>query len=239
MLRASLRKCKRLRVLNLGRCKQVDLNSFTALFEEIKPEQEKDGGREEALTGLKELVLRDCDSVCDNCLACLGVHLTSLESLDLSNCISVTSGGLRAISERLHHLKHLKLQQVNNISLGIGYIASGCIGLKSLDISFCDWVDDVTVEAISQSLLNETLENLDISRTRISDEGINTLSRTLYCLKHLWIKSCHSLTDKSLLHISKNLTNLVNIDIFGCAFSDVAVNAIRDSRPSLIVQDWW
>ena len=221
--KTSMKKCKRMKMLNLGGCKLISMRSFQGLFEE------------EGVNQIKDLNLSDCDRVCDSCLQYICTHLKCLEVLNLSYCISLTDETLLYISQELTNLKILSLQSVDKpvSSDGLRRIANSCVALKSLDIAFCDWVDDECLEKIAQGRLSDSLEELNISCARITDHGIWVISHSLQRLKHLKIGQCYNLTDKSLALIGNHLLSLVTIDIYGCGFSCRAVNSIWDTLPDL------
>ncbi len=237
-VKSSLRRCMNLKVLNLQGCKLLNFQSFAGLFTSNEEEEEEREGEGPGPTNLNELSLRDCDYVNDCCLQYLCSHLTFLESLDISFCISVTDQSLGAIAKSLHQLQHLYLQAVDHISSnGMKLVVAKCTKIKTLDLSFCDWMDNECLDVISKSPLCETLEQLDLSCANITDEGILVLSRSLRRLKHLKIGQCNGLTNDSLLYISSCLSTLVTIDIYGCGFACRAINSIWDTLPDLLVVD--
>lgn len=234
LVKRSLRKCTRLKALNLQGCKQVGARTLADLFATEEGEGETNQGEGEWPISLRELSLKDCDSVCDTCLQHLCPYLTSLETLDLSFCISVSDRSLMAVADNLHLLQHLYLRAVDHICCdGIRHVASKCTKLKSLDLGFCEKIFDDCLEVISESPLTNSLEVLDVSCAKITDEGILALSQSLQRLKHLKIGQCDSLTDASLLHISGFLSKLVTIDVYGCGFSCRAISSIWDTLPDL------
>ena len=221
----SLNRCSKLRTLSLVGCKQVNVYSFRGLCD-------RDVG--EGIAQLQHLNLRDCDHICDTCLQYIGNHLKALESLDISFCISITDQGLAAVAKGLQNLKVLKLQAVDNVtSSGLRRVANRCTRLKHLDVGFCDWVNDDCLEKVSSGKILDTLECLNLSCARITDEGVRVVAESFHQLKHLNLGQCHTLTDCSLCLIRNNLVHLVSIDIYGCHFSERTINSLWDTLSNL------
>lgn len=219
----ALKRCTALRSLNLSGCKHLFYMHIVGLFDE------------DGIKSLEELNLRDCDHICDLCLKYIGHSLAnSLRSIDLSFCISVTDFGLEEIASRLLRLEVLKLQSVDNITAhGMEYVASKCARLKVLDIGFCDWVKDDCLELIARGKVAESLVELSIKCTRVTDRGIHAVSNSLHRLHCLVIGQCTLLTDQSVEHIKANLVGLVSLDLYGCCFSPAAVSSLQDALPNL------
>ncbi len=239
-VRECFRNCAKLRVLTVQGCKWLNAKSFVTLFPPTGTGAEKgdgmDGGQEGGEpSDLRELSLRDCNSISDDCLQCLCPRLTRLESLDLSFCISVSDLSLMAVANSLHQLQHLYLQAVDHVSShGIKLVAVRCTKLKTLDLGFCEWMSNGCLDALSNSPLSDSLEHLDVSCANITDEGILGLCQSLHRLKHLKIGQCGRLTNSSLLHISTHLNRLVTVDVYGCGFSSSAINSMQDILPDLV-----
>ena len=222
--KTALRGCSELHSLSLAGCKQLSLQSFGGVF------------CKDSFSNLKHLDLRDCLRICDGCLRHISNYLHSLESLNLSFCISITDEGLVAIAKGLPRLRTLKLRSIDTISsCSIAQIASRCTSLCHLDIGFCEWVDDDCLEELASGLIVDSLEELDLSCARVTDQGILKISEAMYQLKHLKIGQCLRLTDQSLAYVGQSLRNLVTIDFYGCRFSGRAINRIWDTLPNLLL----
>ena len=223
-LKRALKQCSTLNTLNLSGCKQLFYPNLLGLF------------GEDGVQTLEELNLRDCDHICNLCLKYISSSLaSSLKSLDLSFCISMTDQGLEAVASGLSCLEVLKLQSVDNItSRGIEHVASKCSRLKLLDIGFCDWVRDECLEQISRGKVANSLQELNIKCTHVSDEGIRAISESLHQLRCLVIGQCTLLTDKSVEHVKTNLLELMSIDCYGCCFSRDAIISLQKALPNLL-----
>ena len=228
--------CKNLEFLNIAGCKQMGVEDLAGVLN--------------AMSNLRELNLEDCDHIHDECLQCIAsAGLLELRTLNFSFCVSIFDPGLQAIAGSLPNLTKLQLRSVDNVtSHGISAILHKCSKLKTLDLAHCDWLTDNTIDDIvlgrmgqrpglrvqkySEGSLN-SLEELDLSCAKISDDGVRLISEHMPGLKHLKIGQCLMLTDASLRHIGSNLLNLVTIDAYGCKFSAAAINGIWDNLPHL------
>ena len=232
--------CKNLEYLSIAGCKQMGVEDLTGVLDVMK--------------NLRELDLEDCDHIHDECLQCIATAgLVRLKTLNLSFCVSIFDPGLQAIAGALPNLTKLRLRSVDNVtSHGISAVLLGCSNLKILDLAHCDWLTDSSIEDIArrrrahhhsgsrvqssrrcgEGALN-TLEELDLSCAKISDDGVRLISENMPGLKHLKIGQCLMLTDASLRHIGSNLLNLVTIDAYGCKFSADTINGIWDNLPHL------
>ena len=233
--------CKNLEYLSIAGCKQMGVEDLSGVLD--------------GMTNLREIDLEDCDHIHDECLQCIATAgLVQLRKLNLSFCVSIFDPGLQAIAGALPNLTKLQLRSVDNVtSNGIAAVLLGCPSLKTLDLAHCDWLTDNSIEDIAlrrvahhhhlgsrvqssrrygEGALN-TLEELDLSCAKISDDGVRLISEHMTGLKHLKIGQCLMLTDASLTHIGSNLVNLVTIDAYGCKFSAVAINNIWDNLPHL------
>ena len=231
--------CKNLERLSIAGCKQMGVEDLTGVLNSMR--------------NLRELDLEDCDHIHDECLLCMSTsNLSQLRVLNLSFCVSIFDQGLEAISGSLPCLEKLMLRSVDNItSLGVSAVVQKCSRLKSLDLAHCDWLSDNSIEDIVMGRTNRpaarssatlrrdeesalsTLEELDLSCAKISDDGIRLISENMPSLRQLKIGQCLRLTDVSLTHIGTNLMNMVTLDAYGCKFTVPAINRIWDTLPHL------
>lgn len=220
----ALKRCAALGSLDLSGCKQLFYTAILGLFDE------------DGVNSLEELRLRDCDHICDLCLKYIGRSLAnSLRSIDLSFCISVTDFGLEEIASRLLRLEVLKLQSVDNITpRGMEFVAARCARLRVLDVGFCDWVKDDCLELLARGRVADSLEELSLKCTRVTDRGIGAIADSLHRLQCLVIGQCTRLTDRSAEVIGANLAGLVTIDLYGCCFSPEAIGSLREALPNLV-----
>ena len=215
--------CEKLEHLSIAGCKSLSSCDLTSFFKTTGAKH------------LKSLDMQDCDHMCDCSIEVISnMKLEHLEYLNLNFCVSITDKGLQAIADGLPSLKTLLLQSVDNItSQGISQIVRKCSKLTSLDLSHCCWVDNQTMERLSQARTPSCLAELDISCANITDKGVKTIAENLHRLKHLRVGQCLKLSDVSLMYIGYHMTSLESIDIYGCGFSCRAINSIWDTLPAL------
>ena len=237
--------CNNLEYLSVAGCKQLGAEDLAGVLDGV--------------TNLRELDLEDCDHIHDECFQCVRTAgLLQLRTLNLSFCVSISDQGLLAIAKSLPNLTKLRVRSVDNVtSCGISAILQGCPRLKTLDLALCDWLKDDSIEDIVRKVVGNhhhpsvsesrvknpkrfcgdgalnSLEELDLSCAKISDNGMKLISEHMPRLKHLKIGQCLELTDTSLQHIGANLLNLTTIDAYGCNFSVAAIDVIRCNLPHL------
>lgn len=163
---------------------------------------------------LTNLCLQDCQKITDNALRHISKGLLNLERLNLSFCGGITETGLSYIA-CLRNLRELNLRSCEGVSdEGIAHLSVGGLNLAFLDISFCDKISDDALNHISNGLHH--LQNLGLSKSRITDEGLCRISKHLRELRVLHIGQCTQITDKALESISCDLTSITSIDLYGC-----------------------
>lgn len=163
---------------------------------------------------LTTLCLQDCQKITDNALRNIAKGMVHLKSLNLSFCCGITESGLAHLAT-LRSLQELDLRSCEGIGdEGISHLAVGGLNLTSLDVSFCDRIGDSALNHISNGLNH--VQNLGLNSCHITDEGLCKIARSLHELRVLNIGQCIQITDQSLASISEHLTNITNIDLYGC-----------------------
>ena len=216
--------------LNLRSCWQVTDNGISALA---------GAGTSSHALPLHTLVLQDCQKLSDESLRYISEGLRSLQYLNLSFCASITDSGMKCLA-RMATLKELNLRFCDNISdIGVSYLSEGSIGLHTLDVSFCDRVTDGAMAHIASGLFN--LKSLALASSRIQDEGMSKISKTLLDLERLNVGQCARITDRSLVSVGESMMKLKSIDVYGCAkITSAGVQSIRDILPNTDINtDLW
>lgn len=163
---------------------------------------------------LERLGLQDCQRLSDEALRHAAAGFPALVALNLSFCVSITDSGLKHVA-RMGSLRDLNLRACDNITdAGLAHLAEGGSSISSLDVSFCDKIGDRALTHVSQGLFR--LRSLSMSACRISDEGLDRVSRALPELEALHIGQCQRVSDRGLAHVAAGLTRLRSIDLYGC-----------------------
>jgi len=111
--------------------------------------------------------------VCEYCsnLKTLGIlHLTS------SNVTGFQLLPLFRDEERANRLKHLRLTIDHASQALLGFMASNCSNLRTLDVAYCQTMDDTLLTQIAINC-GGSLKTLDVSYCRqITDDGIRSVA---------------------------------------------------------------
>lgn len=165
---------------------------------------------------LTHLGLEDCTLVSDAGLESISLGLVQLSSLDLSMCLSVTDSGLQHVGE-MASLKKLSLVSCEELTgLSIQHLAVGRFSLCSLDLSYCNHIDDDAISNISRGSGLVTLTTLNITACPITDVGVSLLAQKLTDLRTLNISECDLVTKDGIAVVASHLHNLRVIHMRYC-----------------------
>lgn len=116
---------------------------------------------------------------------------------------------------RLSGLKSLNLSSCNRITdVSLKY-AFEFIELRELKLSKCQQVTSIGIDSVTHKC--PSLEIIDLSECHnINDKAIDILTKNLKRLTHLHIERCSQLTDHSLDSIAINCKCIKYLDIRGC-----------------------
>lgn len=165
---------------------------------------------------LTHLGLEDCALVSDAGLESISLGLLQLSSLDLSMCLSVTDAGLQHVG-RMKSLKKLSLISCEDLTgLSIHHLAVGTFSLSSLDIAYCNHIDDDAISNISRGSGLVTLSALNITACPITDVGLSLLAQKLTDLRLLNISECDLVTKDGIAVVASHLRSLRAIHMRYC-----------------------
>lgn len=168
----------------------------------------------DCLSTLELLDLHDCQTLTDDSLRSISCGLKNLKILNLSFCVGISDMGLKYLSS-LSQLKEINLRSCNSISdVGLRYLSESDMQLENLDISFCEKIGDIGMDHISQGL--QSLHDLSLNSCSITDRGLIKLSQNLTQLKTLKIGQCNKITDEGIFAVADNCRKLESIDLYGC-----------------------
>ena len=193
---------------------QMDIDSDQELAIALDMEQPK-VDLNSALVNLEELVLQDCQKLNDDVLRYVPLGLSQLKSINLSFCVGITEFGLKNLANH-PSLESINLCHCNNVGdVGLRYLSEANLSrLVSLDVSFCDKVNDQALCYIAQGL--KELQALSLNSCSITDNGLVKIGQNLVKLSTLNVGQCNQITDKSLAVVIENCVNLQAIDLYGC-----------------------
>lgn len=200
------------------------------------------------LTGLREVDFSEVKNLSDDVFTSLSKLTASLIELNL-NHTNTEDGHLILIAKNVKGLKKLKLDCCGYLTQrSVTVCVKNFINLKELTLKGLHFVNDTLLSLINNHLL--LLENLDISCTDITNEGmvgIGNLKHLKYLvasclglgdmsmtyiaslskLQSLEISSLRSITDQGLCSLS-SLVRLKRLDISSCvAITDTAMSHVK------------
>eukprot|EP01147_Barroeca_monosierra_P001534 gene1534-4684_t len=206
--------------INMRGCRSVTNEGFSALNQ---------------CHNLQDLNVSDCPSLRDASIKAIMEGCPALIYLNLA-CSYVTDLSLKYISKYCSNLSHLSLACCSNISdLGCSYLSegSGCsslywlVGISSPltmskylgyafsfaeDLSCCPKLSDRGIESVSKTCKNLSTVLLNDSSC-LTDKGLEVLVKNCQYLTQLSLRSCPNITDEGLHAIGKHSTMLTHLEL--------------------------
>ncbi|MQM10066.1 hypothetical protein Taro_042955 [Colocasia esculenta] len=217
-----------LRIIDVSRCDNVSCSGLDSLIRGHNHLREINAGHcfpeltQPFLARLKDLeknlntIKLDGFHVSSTVLGTIGLHCKDLVEIGLGKCNGVTDEGILAL-------------------------LSGCIRLRTIDLTCCHLITDIALYAIAKTC-STTLTCLRLeSCTSITEKGLNRIGtfcvhlveidltdcgiddEALRCLSkccnlvELKLGLCSGITDKGLAHIGSNCEKLQELDLYRCA----------------------
>merc|ERR1712232_985468 len=182
---ASLRNCKRLSLLDVSFCPQVDdeclklLASGAVALLHLELAGNQKVGDEGLLAvclanpSIGHLTLTLNVRCSDDAVAKSVKPLKRLSFLDVAGCKNISSRTCSALSRNCECLVTLNLASTGVNAAGVGMVVSKCIALQQLDISSCDITDEGFVGAMQ---INHHIKKVKITHLPyLTDETINRI----------------------------------------------------------------
>ncbi|XP_050035649.1 uncharacterized protein [Dermacentor andersoni] len=165
---------------------------------------------------LTHLGLEDCALVSDAGLESISLGLLHLSRLDLSMCLGITDAGFEHVG-RMTSLKNLALAGCEDLTgLTVHHLAAGRFSLTSLDIAYCNHIDDDAISNVSRGSGLLTLRTLNITACPVTDVGVSALAQKLTDLRVLNISECDLVTKEGIAVVSAHLRRLRAIHMRLC-----------------------
>jgi EIN3-binding F-box protein len=186
-------------------------------------------------TSLRCLTVRNCPGFSDASLVMVGKICPMLDSIELSGLGDVTDHGLLPLintcAGRLVNVNLCKNANLTDMAVTSLVKANGS-SLKFLNLDGCKKVTDKIVTEIVEMCI--VLEELDLSRTVVSDFGVAALASAKHLkLRVLSLAGCQKLTGKSMLSLGKMGRSLEGLNLLSCNL----VNSYN--LASLEEKLWW
>ncbi|XP_050899658.1 uncharacterized protein LOC127106409 [Lathyrus oleraceus] len=151
-----------------------------------------------------------------------------LKVLSLASNLVIENESILLLASIFPNLEHLDLCGCYSISIeGICQVLTRCSKIRHLNISRCD-----KIRGFKLNFIVSQLEVLDLSNTRIDDRTLYYISKSCCGLLKLSILFCLYVTEKGVMQVVENCTQLKQIHIRDKVIVDV-VDSIILSRPSL------
>ncbi|KAH9368743.1 hypothetical protein HPB48_004762 [Haemaphysalis longicornis] len=178
-----------------------------------------DDGQLSVSTGVRELTylgLEDCALVSDAGLEYVSLGMRNLANLDLSMCLNVSDAALECVS-RIATLKKLVLVGCEDLTVqSIQHLAAGRFSLSTLDISFCNHIDDEAISNVCRGRGLLRLTKLNMNACPITDNGLSVVAQNLVDLTELNISECELVSKDGIALIATHLRRLRTIHMRLC-----------------------
>lgn len=182
---------------------------------------------------LRSLTIRSCLGFGSASLAILGKLCPQLHHIDFSGLCGITDAGLLSLLEGCDGLVKVNLSECLNLTDEVVMALARLHGetLEVLNLEGCRKLTDASLVAIADncSLLND----LDVSKCLISDDGVAALSRGVqHNLQILSLSGCSKVSNKSMPFLRKLGKTLLGLNIQHC-------NSISSSTIELLLENLW
>eukprot|EP01097_Dermamoeba_algensis_P003792 TRINITY_DN2581_c0_g1_i2.p1 TRINITY_DN2581_c0_g1~~TRINITY_DN2581_c0_g1_i2.p1 ORF type:complete len:771 (-),score=137.77 TRINITY_DN2581_c0_g1_i2:354-2666(-) len=132
-----------------------------------------------------------------------------------SNKSQITDAGLEALSGNFSGLSTLVIKKSTLVTdLGLQTISEKLQALTVIHLPECRAVSDAGLDFLTSGC--PALENLDLSYTSISDEGLQYVGEGLEFLKHLYLNECKRVSDVGIHHIVQGCPDLTTLELRYC-----------------------
>ncbi|CAK7351955.1 unnamed protein product [Dovyalis caffra] len=234
--------CKSLKTLNMSNCPDVSHVGLSSLINGAENLRELTLAYGPAVTADLAKCLRNFSWLrsvkLDGCLVeCSGIRAigswpNSLKELSFSKCSGVTDDSLSFLVQAHKELRKLDITCCRKITYdSVESITSSCTSLTSLRMESCSLVPKEAFVLFGQRC--QLLEELDVTDTKIDDEGLKSISRCSN-LSSLKVGICLNITNDGLKHIGSGCSKLKELDLYrSLGITDVGIAAVTVGCPKL------
>ncbi|KAJ7527629.1 hypothetical protein O6H91_16G064300 [Diphasiastrum complanatum] len=202
----------------------LDVNKYRRMMDICLSEEDaQDSISDEGLSAvaaacadLRIVTLRWRQALGDVGIKTMIMNCKFLAHLDLAHCKLVTDASLEAISEA-PLLQVLILKSCTFITdIGLSVLTKGAVAksLRDLNLNSCDRLTDLGVSYLKRLTGLQTL-NLAECGPRITDTSGVAIA-TITCLRILNLSWLPNLSDVTVLALSENCTDLMELNLSGC-----------------------
>lgn len=182
VLEMVLSSCRRLKALSYGDAANGSITSLICNENDSKCRMAR-GKSGVAVPGqrtsnfeerLEHLRINDCTDLKDEAIISLIRMCRNLTTVDLSGCTKLSDASIIALVKNCPKLISIQLQGCNISDTSVEAIALLCARLKSINISHCERVTDLSIALLSRCCLE--LSSIDIIGTRLGGRAIQELA---------------------------------------------------------------
>ncbi|KAG5224952.1 F-box/LRR-repeat protein [Salix suchowensis] len=234
--------CKSLKTLNMSNChnhSHVGLSSLINGAENLReltlaygPAITEDLAKcLHTFSGLRSVKFDGCLVKCSGVRA-IGRWPRSLKELSFSKCSGVEDDSLSFLVRAHKELTKLDITCCRKITYdSVDSITSSCRSLTSVRMESCSLVPKEAFVLFGQRC--ELIEELDVTDTKIDDEGLKSISRCSK-LSSLKLGICLNITDDGLKHIGSSCSKLKELDLYrSLGITDEGIAAVTFGCPEL------
>ncbi|CAA6666402.1 unnamed protein product [Spirodela intermedia] len=184
---------------------------------------------------LRSLRICHCPGFGDSSLALVGKLCPRLQHISLSGLVAVTDAGLLPVVEGCDlGLLKVSLSGCINVTDAAAFALVKQHGgtLQTLSLEGCRKVTDETLLAVADYCM--VLENLDVSKCAISDDGVAALASAVGVLglQVLSLSGCSKISSRSLQHLNKLGHMLAGLNLQLCnSISTHAIASLQKKMP--------
>ncbi|XP_070803478.1 F-box and leucine-rich repeat protein 13 [Pituophis catenifer annectens] len=163
---------------------------------------------------MNQISVANCQKITDISLKLI-VPLENIIILNLSGCTRISDSGIKAFVDgnSASKLKELNLANSCYVSdISLVKLSDRCPNLIYLNLHNCQLVTDAGIQAMTAMA---SLAYLNISRTNITDQGLESLSRHLK-IKEIILSECKLISDTGMKVLCTDLKKLDYVDVSFC-----------------------
>jgi len=135
-----------------------------------------------------------------------------LKSLHLAHNRWLRDEDINMFSSVCPNIQLLDLSSCNGISKeGIGQVLRKSSKIRHLNIAYCS-----RLKQLRMDFKVSTLVVLNLSKTGIYDKSFDMISTSCFALLHLDLGHCYNVTEKGVMKVVENCTQLREINLQGC-----------------------
>ncbi|XP_058766045.1 F-box/LRR-repeat protein 3-like [Vicia villosa] len=146
-----------------------------------------------------------------------------LKFLHLAHNLLIDEESIILFANIFPNLQHLDLSYCNRVSKkSICQVLSKCCKIRHLNLAYCN-----EVKRLKMNILVYHLEVLNLSGTSVRDKTIYEISKSYRGILQLLLTRCHYITEKGVISVVENCTQLKEINLRDCKKVDPCVVVLK------------